>query len=278
MKHKFLPGLKIKLLGSLVLAILGAHSAQAQTIISAGNFVSGASAQNIDGTTLGITVNQPGSAWIFGAGWSWAQPQIPNTLGGPTANGGIPNTLSSIEERTAVGLSLISTGAYVKPSEFTISAQLTFYGSTGNNGGAGLGFWAAMPARDNAVVATTGFTGFMLSQSASDDTIQFYLNGTATGSAITLGLDLVKQTPFTLGYTVNTVTGTFSNVTLDGNAIAITGTGITDANTSFGGVAGGLGSRFALDEFVVAAVPEPGSGFLLMGILVLTALRRRRSA
>lgn len=248
-------------------------SVSAQTIIGAGNFVSTGSNQPLDGTSLGLSTNSPGGLWVWGAGWSWAAPQV-----NATWLGGVQNAAYLAEENTVASLTLGSSGGYTKPVEFTITSSIILSGQMSNNVGL-LGFWSVQPTQSNGASSLTNFTGFTFDETG---TLRLYSGGTDTGLSASLGT-VSEDVYYTLSYTVNTVTGGVSGITFGGNAVSgFSTTAFTDSATSYVGVASGGHSRVGFSELTVAAVvPEPGatSMILLGGIGLVLHLRRvRRSA
>ncbi len=261
---------------SLVLTV-GATNVQAVTIIDT-EFVSNGSNVNIEGTTVGITTNLPGGNWLVGGGFTWANPRVPATWMGED----FKNSINMADQQTAVALSLGSAGAYVKPTQFSVSAELAMIEN--RNHLIGLGFWSPMVPR-YAPTSTAGFTGLMLNE--QNDTLQVYANGVATGAAVSTGTDASESTPalnvfYSLSYDVDTTTGSISNVKFAGNSVVgLSTTAFTDAATQFVGALSAADSRafmknLAVESIESAAVPEPASiglaGAMLGGLL----LRRKR--
>jgi hypothetical protein len=140
--------------------------------------------------------------------------------------------------------------------------------------GCGLGFFNSFPGGEGfaefsgLVVDDNGYMSLDVNNS---DTGPFVL---ATGFSAT-GANL-------LSYTVNTSTGTISDVLLNGDSVAITAPAgsFTPALTTFAGFyhnssTGGINATFG--DFTVSTVPEPATlGLLGAGTLGLLLIGRKR--
>ncbi len=247
---------------------LGLSSANAATIIDAGNFVSTGSNQYLNGTTTGITVNTPGGNWVWGAGWDWSGPVV-----NATWNGFPQNAANLGEEKTAVTLTM---GTSNQSTILNLSADICLYGVLANVTG-GLGFWSSQPVQSNAGNSITNFTGITFDETGS---MKLYSAGTYTGSSRALGA-LSESVFYNLSYSVNTSTGAISNIVFNGSGVsAFSETPFTNAATGYVGIMSGNGSRIAFDNLVVAdAVPEPSTWALLLGGgLFVAYLRRTRQS
>jgi hypothetical protein len=244
----------------------------ATTVVSIG------SRQPLDGSQAALTTDLPNANWVWGAGWNWGAPFVSATWDPP----GVAVNIASLgEEKTAVGLSLASAGPYTKPTQFTVSADLAVTGASGG----GLGFWSAMPARDDSLVSTQNFTGLTQVSdpgNPDDGSLRLYENGTAVGAPVATGVTTGGSTFNTLQYDVDTATGTITNVLLNGNPVNIgaASAAFTDSATAFVGMMSGAGARTTFNSFSVNSItgaPEPASLSLLAlgGLLVLP--RRRRA-
>ncbi len=198
---------------------------------------------------------------------------------------------------------LASAGSYVKPTEFTISADLNLNGmvpdpsevvSAGQTGiirGITLGFF------DNASTGTNLFnerrSPLGVTYNDAGHLMLVVPNlplgaSTILASVSTFGpgnTPIPTTGTHNLSYLVDTTTQSISNVTFDGVAVnfGVPVTQFTDAATAYAGsyAASGLGNTFGtLDNFTITAVPEP-STFILCGlgaVGLLVAGRRRRKA
>ncbi|MEI8340209.1 MAG: PEP-CTERM sorting domain-containing protein [Verrucomicrobiota bacterium] len=250
-----------------VLALaFGFTSARATNIINAA-FTSTGANQPLDGTTVGLSNNAPGGTWVFGAGVDYDVPKV-----NATWLGGILNAAGLGNENSALGISISSSGGYVKPTEFTLTSDIYLWGNLNNV--AGLGFWSTMPARVNYSSPYVGFTGLILNE--VNGTLQVYASGSLQGGAVSVGT-IVEDTPFTISYTVNTTSGEISGVTFGGNAVSgLSSTAFTDSATSFVGALAGSSSRGSIDNLSVVSVPEPSTGALLL-LSGLFFVNRRRA-
>lgn len=259
----------IRILSVLALT-LGLGPANAQTFINAGNFISTGSNQILNGTTTGITVNDPGGNWVWGNGWNWAGPQVNATwLGGTIQNAAVLG-----EENTVVSLTLASTGGYTKPTSFSVTADIALDGSLANST-AGLGFWSTQPTQADATSSLTNFTGFTFDEAGS---LKLYSAGVQQGSAVALG-PLSEFVFYNLSYTVDTTSGDVSGVVFNGNAISdFATTAFSNSATGFVGVMSANASRAGFDNLLVTAIPEPATAvFLLGGVASLFVVRRRQA-
>ncbi|MGA2031572.1 MAG: hypothetical protein ABSG68_04910 [Thermoguttaceae bacterium] len=221
-----------------------APPARAAVIIST-DFVSTGSTQYLNGTQTGLTTDLPGGNWIWGAGWDWGAPLVQPTWMGGT----VQNAAYLSEEKTALGLSLATAGAYTKPTQMTVSADLML---AANGNGEGLGFWSTIPPQvDGGPDSLTNFTGVEVTPGGS---LQLYVNGAASGSAVSTGITISSSTFYNLSYNVNTTTGAISNVSFAGSAVNLTGTGFTDAATAYVGALSTPGARVILGDLNVSGV------------------------
>lgn len=272
----------IRILAATALSIaLGLGSAEAATIVDAGNFTSTGSNQALNGTTVGITINQPGGNWMWGSGYNWT--------GGPQVNatwlGGLQNAVTLSNESESLGLSLASNGGYTKPIEFTISVSIQYTQfitdkPVGDSNFLRLGFWSAMGTPSGAPNSLTNFTGLVINTNHTNGSAALMLseNGLLSGN-VALGTAISVGTFYNFAYTVNTSTGAISGISFNGSPVsAFSTTAFTDSATAFVGVASGTASRVGFDNLIVAdAVPEPSTWALLLGGgLAVAYLRRAR--
>jgi len=262
---------------AVLVVFIPASPVRADVIIS-GTFISTGSRQPLDGTQAGLVVDAPGGNWMWGAGWDWGAPFISATWDPP----GVPANIATLsEEKTALGISIASSGTYVKPSQFSISADISPQ-VTGNPGGGGLGFWSASTSlvQNDSANSITGFTGLLLQGNGgvSDGTLSLVENGTIVGSAVDLGEALTDNTFYSLTYDVNTVDGSISDINFDGTPITgITSSAFTDTATTYAGLMSASSGRLSASDFNVSgiAVPEPRTyAMLFCGFAMSIGLRR----
>jgi len=237
----------------VILEPIGAASGSGAIVST--TFSPGASRQALNGTQIGLTTNLPGGSWIWGGGWNWGAPYVKATWDSAPLD-----VATLAEEKTALAVSLASSGSYVKPAKFRIAAEI---GVTGTNGG-GLGFWSVMPARSDSVSAQTGFTGLNLKANGN---LQLHVNGAAVGSpAATFAI--VSGTLYPLSYEVNTATGAISNVRFNGSPVTgLASTGFTNAATAYGGTMSMSGARTSMRNFQVTPAGTPAFDILVTGFV-----------
>lgn len=250
--------------------------AGATTIIQADNFVSssanGDSGIPVVGTQMGLTTNLPNGNWVWGAGWNWGSPQVFKTW-----MGNIHDKVSLQQEKTALALSM---GSY-NTGAITIAADLFFTDSGQSTEAGGVGFWSTVPPRDDAQTSTTGFTGITLQR--TNGTMQLWVNGTASGSPVSVGGTLLISAegnlhPYNLSYSIDTADGSISDVLLNGTPISgFTSTGFTGAATANTGIISLGSSNGIMFDNLVVSVPEPAS-ILLLALGGSAVLLRRRHA
>lgn len=263
----------------LAVLLLGLGFVHAATIIDGGNFVSNGGNQALNGTTIGLTANQPGGNWIWGAGYNWtAGPQV-----NATWLGGLQNAVTLSNESESLGLSLASNGGYTKPIEFSISVAIEYTQfitdkPVSDSNILRLGFWSAMGAPGGAPNSLTNFTGLVINTDHTNGSATMMLseNGALSGN-VALGTTISVGALYDFSYTVNTSTGAISGISFNGSPVAaFSTTAFTNSATAFAGVASGVASRVGFDNLVVAdVVPEPATWALfLAGGLAIAYLRR----
>lgn len=262
------------------LAALGS-ALQAQVIIS-DTFDGGLDGASIEGRIP--TINLPGAVWARAT----SQISFMTTLSGGFGNP-LPGAFGNFQSGS--GISIASSGAYVKPTQLTISADLSpkdLIGTADQFRGLALGFYSQTGAAQQFSQAL--FTGLVLDAAGSlslvNDPFTTGFNGPGTTASPAIAfVGLWDPNAFhMLSYRVNTVTGRVSNISLGGSFADYTPLSVytffTDAATNFAGMytssgfANGLG---AVDNFTVA-VPEPGAMALgLAGSIGVLGIRRRRA-
>lgn len=260
---------------TLCAALLAVLAATSQAAIIEADFVSTGSRQLLDGTTIGLTANEPGGNWIVAAGWDWGNPFVTATWDPP----GIPVNLANLaEEKTVLGISIASGGGYTKPSLIHFSTDIEFPGSRDHT--AGVGFFSVLPARADYQNQFEHFTGLYIDE--ANGTLQVMADGSLAGGAVSVGT-ISEGVFYNIGFDIDTTSGDLSNVMFDGNPVGgLSSTAFTDAATAYAAIAVGNGSRAYFNHFVVseaaaAPVPEPSALTLLgLGGLLLVWRRRRR--
>jgi hypothetical protein len=226
-----------------------------------------------------------------------------NLPGGSYINGNSPFVIGTIAANTATvgndgawGISLASSGTYVKPTRLSISADLNLGNMTGTT-------------EPTPVVGTTSFPrGIALSFFSNADTIlnerrnplgvvyndkgnlllvvPNYPGGFSQTLAVVStyqpgNVPIPTSGTHNLYYEINTASGAISNVAFDGFAInfGVATTQFTDANTFYAGnyAGSGDGNNFgSLDNFTVNFLPEPASCGVIAIAAMSLGLRRRR--
>jgi len=176
--------------------------------------------------------------------------------------------------------------SYTKSSLLTLTADIELL-NTSNDAveprGIGLGFFSGPTSAGED--GSTHFTGLRIK---TDGTLNFVLGGVASGSisvpaSTSFPTGWVPANFYTLTYTVDTTTGSITNVNLNGHDETSTFSGVTagdffDHSTNLAGIydssAGGSG---LVDNFSVG-VPEPSTWATLLGSAgIFAAFRRFRS-
>ena len=222
-----------------------------RVVISSGTIKADEIRGPLSGSQVALATNLPGGKWVWGAGWNWGEPYVPANWDGPPQN-----VANLAEEKTALGVTIASTGTYVKPVMIHISADLALAGNPeggGSNSGGGLGFWSVMPPRDDDESSTNHFTGLNLMLNGD---IQVFEDGAEAGKPVpTFAITPGKL--YNLAYDVNTAMGAVSNVFLDGKPVAgVTGHKFKDTATNFAGVLSrqGAGVRVSMNNFMVSSL------------------------
>jgi hypothetical protein len=165
-------------------------------------------------------VDLPGSAWQLAVG------------------DGNYETYLTTEGEGDLGL-FASNGGYVKPTTFTVSADICFYGDTTVGYGL-LGFYSALagPHTGNTLA---NFTGLALYE---DGSLHLIEKGADTARIVKFGGTFNPSLPTTLRYTVDTQNGTISHVSLsDSRSVYDFKTSaFTDSATAYLGLGGTTGN------------------------------------
>jgi len=146
----------------------------------------------------------------------------------------------------AIAISITSRGAYVKPGQFTISADLGAFNGAVNPA---LGFYAVLPIQANKDTVDSYFTGLRLLCNGNGDpangTLVLIQKGVAGTSVKYTGTFDIKKLHH-LSYDVDTRTGAISNVSLEGSSSDYSvfhTTSFTDAATAFAAVSAASSAR-----------------------------------
>jgi hypothetical protein len=196
-------------------------------------------------------VDVPGSAWQLAAGDGPYETYLtaPGSLG---LIGVFHNTAST-------GLSLASNSAYVKPTTFTVSADICFDGDPTVGYGL-LGFYSALsgPHTGNTLANYTGLALY------EDGSLHLIEKGADTAQVVKFWGTYDPAQPTTLRYTVDSEKGTISNVSLSGSSGAydFKSSAFTNAATAYVGVGGTTGGQTVtlITNLIVASgvyVPPP---------------------
>ena len=270
-------GILSKVAVSLAVVLAAVASTQGAIIISDDFDVPGTwDIRNLPGTVPN-QVNLPGGTRVEAHGWDWAEPRARGT-----GYGGLPGT-AGLQDDTGLAVPISSSGSYIKPAEFSVSAEIAITAGNPGVGSVALGFYEEPPPPPDrtgtGVNERTNFTGLLVSD---DGSMQLIEDGLLVGSAID-GPDLDRGTLYALAFDVDTTTGAISNVSLDGVPFTFTTTAFTDAATAYAAflASGGQNTDGAVDNFTVSSIeadviPEPASlSLLALGGLSLLARRRR---
>lgn len=189
---------------------------------------------------------------------------------------------------------LASNGAYTKPSLLTLSIDLqinTTQDDLPNSlRGVGLGFYSAPRVNNSEVEAFVNFTGLNVSPSGALVLVVAGVRQAATAVAAAPGFS--TSSFYNLTYSIDTVTGSITSVSFNGNDY----TNVFSGSTTAGVFTAGLTDRFGyygstatataftayVDNLAItSAIPEPATDGLLAaggGLLLLLRPRRPRAA
>jgi hypothetical protein len=216
------------------------------------------------------TTNLPGQNW-FSQG-TGIDPNTSNNPFGlqPVING----NAALLSVNSSAFISLQSAGSYVKPAQFTVSADLMVGTTAGNFTGVGIGFNNINSAFDITQEISLGANGDL---NLKQVLIAHYNSANFSGQAFN------PNSFYHLTYLVDTVSGGVSDVILS-NAFgtqfySVSTTVFTNAKTAYVGIFANTtaaGTSGKVDNFLLTNAPEPASLALL--VMSGAALLRPRRA
>ena len=178
-------------------------------------------------------VDLPGVAWQMATGDGTYEMLLtsPGEMG----------CLAYLNCAASAALNLASNGAYVKPKVMTLSGDLSFNTDLGTSatGFAVLGFYSALSGEHTGNVLAN-FTGLVLFE---DGSVQLVEKGTLAGTPVKFTGKYDSVQPATLTYSIDTVTGAISNISLAGSksTYAFKTAAFTPEATAYVGI--GVGGR-----------------------------------
>jgi hypothetical protein len=180
-------------------------------------------------------IDAPGARWQLASGDGTYEAFL-STATASSVNADLRDSSALFHNEASTGISLASGGSYVKPSILTVSADLSFSG-TSSTGCCLLGFYSSLAGK-GVFDPAANFTGLRLQK---DGSIQLIENGwpaAAAGVSYTGKYDPAK--PVTLSYTIDITKGTISRISLAGSSstYSFTTAAFTDAATAFAGIGG----------------------------------------
>jgi len=190
------------LFATLVTFLPMAIPSRAQTNIIKDTFQENTSAQSypnleIDGVKASPT-NLPGSSWQLASGDGTYEAFITTATASSGDTAALKNSAACFHNVASAGLSLTSSGSYVKPAALTISADLSF-GGVSPTGYCLLGFYSALPGK-STYNPLANFTGLQLQK---DGSLQLIEAGTSGANGITYMGKYDPAKPVTLSYTID---------------------------------------------------------------------------
>ena len=241
-------------------------------------------------TGTGAITNHTPNVSLSGGGW-----MIPGYNPGSPYTDINGSNQAKLQNDVAFKISIASAGSYVKPTKFTISADLNLNGSdpATNSGSAYIPNGIAFGFFDNITNLNEGRSPLGIQYSPDGRLI--VIDG--LGNNATPGGENVNALDYSTGlfansglhnvaFTVDTTSGSISAVQFDGSAVGFAtdlGTAtagyFTNARTDLAGIYGHTGDSGIMDNFLITSVPEP-STFALLGLggwLVRRQMRARRA-
>lgn len=234
----------------VLLGILAGVPVQAEELVSA-SFASGSEQESLTGINPEDSALKPDGANVTGESWVIA--------GGGGFDVWSRDNAARMHNGGAVGISL---GDRAARAAVTISADITFEHPASENaegepptvdktalqsGFALLGFYSAIPKQQFGN-AYKDFTGLQLNY---DGSLQVIVAGEKSGSPIAFGGDFDPAAPHVLTYSIDTVTGAITKVSLSDSAAKydFSGAPFSGSVAAFAGFGGSMGNQPLYVEF-----------------------------
>ena len=203
---------------------LGAPATRADVTVVSDSF-SGTNGATLIGRTPD-GVNLPGRTFsVAGSNGSFGEQPVIDTSAGnaaPSAHTGWNHTIF---------IDISSTGSYSKRTRLTMSMSLQMHSvsndaDASNVRGIGLGFFFPAPVDGNPS-ASSNFTGLAV---RPDGSLHLVVAGTESGTAVVAPFaNFLPESFYTLTYSVDTVTGSITSVSFNGNDYTATFSGAVSA-------------------------------------------------
>lgn len=194
-------------------------------------------------------VNLPGGTWKLAGGGIYDSNEY------PASNPYVPGVSYATGHNG--GAAAITLGSYNVSGTLTVRSSFAFSGSAAAGSYALVGFYSA-PKTGQYQSLTTNFSGLKVNH---DGSVQLYVNGSATGSAVAFGGSYNPAAFSTLTYNVTTNTGAISAISFGGSSASysFSTAGFTASATAFAGFGGTMGNSPAAVVFDNFKVSTPGS-------------------